>query len=266
MRQFSAYAKVLAMSAREDNANQQRLVISILQLIFRLVMIVAIYKVVYATSPQPGMQIANAMWSVGIYFAFVLGLDLRSVARLIDVEVKHGTLETGMVKPLNWRLVKVCEHLGKRGIEFLIQLVLLPLILFALVGLPEVGHLTPWLVAGEILMVLLAIVSVSSLFLMVGLSAIWLNDAMPMFRIVDKLAAVLCGAFVPFALLPSVVQEVVRWSPFGIYAAPQQMFNPAMSSIVVPTIISGIVWTFVILLCSQWMWTRVQKRIEVNGG
>lgn len=266
MRNARGYLQIIATSAREDGANPQRLITSVVQLAARVVLIVVIYRAAYAINPHPGLAFANAMWSVSTYFAFILGLDLRSITRSIDAEIKQGAVEVGIVKPLDWRLVKICEHLGRRGGEFLIQLVLLPTILVLLVGIPNVSYLNPLLILGEFGLIVLAVIMAAMLFLLVGLSAFWLNDAMSLFRIVDKMCAVLCGSFVPFALLPGVVQQVVRWSPVGIYAAPQQLFNPQMASVMTPTLISGTLWTAAGLLLCWHVWRRVQRRIEVNGG
>lgn len=261
-----AYWHVIATSAREDGANPQRLVVSLLQLVLRLGLILAIYKAAYAVNPNPGLQFANTLWSVSIFLAFVLGFDLRNIARVVDLEVKAGTVETGITKPLDWRFVKICEHIGKRGIEFLAQLILLPILLITFVGLPDLSYVTPWMLAANIICVLLAIITIATLFLLVGLTAFWLNDAMPVYRIVDKMAAVFCGSFVPLALLPVVIQQGIMWSPFGIYAAPQQIFNPALGNIIVPTLLSGLFWTAAMLTFSTFVWHRVQRRIEVNGG
>jgi ABC-type uncharacterized transport system permease subunit len=266
MIRFRAYWQVLKASAREDGANPKRLISAVLQLVARVWLIIAIYKVAYAVNPHPGLSFQNAMWSIGIYFAFVLALGLRNIARVIDVDVQNGNIEGGLIKPLDWRLFKLSQMLGKSTVEFLIQMVILPLTLFLFVGLPDLSYLTPGIVAGLTVLMVLSVITVTCLFMMVGLSAIWLNDAMPMFRMVDKMAAIFTGAFVPIALLPHTVQEVLRWSPFGIYAAPQQFFNPGVASVIVPTFISGLIWTAIMLAACQFMWTRVARRIEVNGG
>lgn len=266
MTQLSVYWQVLKTSAREDGANPKRLISAVLQLVARVWLIIAIYKVAYAVNPRPGLSFQNAMWSIGIYFAFVLALGLRNIARVIDIEVQNGSIEGGLIKPLDWRLFKLAQMLGKSVVEFLIQLVILPLTLFLFVGLPDLSYLTPVIIVSLSVLMVLSVITVTCLFIMVGLSAIWFNDAMPLFRIVDKMAAVFTGAFVPIALLPHAVQEVLRWSPFGIYAAPQQFFNPGVAEVIVPTFISGIIWTVFMLAACQFMWSRVSRRIEVNGG
>jgi ABC-type uncharacterized transport system permease subunit len=188
------------------------------------------------------------------------------VARLIDLEVKLGTIETGLIKPLDWRIVKLCQLLGKSTLEFLLQLIILPITMLIFVGPPDVSFITPAIFAGLAVLLVFSMIIPACLFTIIGLTAVWTNDAMPIFRIVDKTAAVLTGSFVPVALLPGVMQEILRWSPFGIYSAPQLFFNPQTPSIIVPTLISGVLWVGLMLLFVQIVWKRVERKVEVNGG
>lgn len=266
MWQLKAYWRIVLTSAREDGANPPRIISAMVQLLARVGLIIVIYKVAYAINPNPGLSFQNAMWCIGIYFAFVLSLSIRSISRTIDLDIKAGALESALVKPLDWRLVKFAQLLGRSGLEFLLQLIIVPVVLAIFVGLPDLSFLTPQLIVMLVILTLLSVVTVACLFIMVGLTAVWTNDAMPIFRIVDKMAAVFTGAFVPIALLPGVVQDVLRWTPFGIYAAPQQFFNPHVADVIVPTFYSGLLWTALMLLFCQLMWRRVSRKIEVNGG
>lgn len=266
MWKIKAYWKVCATSAREDGANPQRLVAALAQNFIRIWLVIVVYGVAYQFNPHPALSLANTVWTFGLFFAFVLNLGIRNVARLIDVEIKHGAIETGLIKPLDWRWVKLCQLLGKSSIEFGLQLILVPITLLIFVGPPDVSFLSPWVVVGLTVLLVCAVIIPATLFTMVGLSAVWTNDAMPVFRIVDKIAAVLSGSFVPLALMPQVLQDILRWSPFGIYAAPQLFFNPQAPHLVVTTLISGVLWVIVMVLASRFVWYRVTRRLEVSGG
>jgi ABC-2 type transport system permease protein len=266
MWRLRAYAKVFTTSAREDGANPQRLIAALAQNFIRIWLVIVVYGVAYKFNPHPAMSLANTVWTFGLFFAFVLNLGIRNIARLIDIEVKHGTVESGLIKPLDWRLVKLCQLLGKSSLEFGLQLILVPITLLIFVGPPDVSFLSPWVVAGLSVLLIFSVIVPAILFTIVGLSAVWTNDAMPIFRIVDKISAVLTGSFVPLALMPQVIQDILRWSPFGIYAAPQLFFNPQAPALVVPTLISGVLWVAIMLLASKFVWSRVTRRLEVSGG
>jgi ABC-type uncharacterized transport system permease subunit len=266
MQRAKAYWRVFATSAREDGANPQRLISGLVQNFIRIWLVIVIYGVAYKFNPHPGLSFANTIWTFGLFFAFVLNLGLRNIARVIDAEVKLGTIETGLIKPLDWRLVKLFQLLGKSTLEFGLQLVILPITMLLTVGPPDVSFISPLVFAGLLVLLVCSMIIPATLFTIIGLTAVWTNDAMPIFRIVDKSCAVLTGSFVPIALLPGVMQTILRWSPFGIYAAPQLFFNPNVPTILVPTLISAVLWVTIMLVASKFMWSRVARKVEVNGG
>lgn len=263
---INAYWQIVRTSAREDATNVKRLALGVAVSAARIGMIAAIYGVAYRKVGHSALPYANAIWGIGIYFGLILNLGLRNIFKIVNREVGTGMVEVGLIKPLDWRLIKVCELIGKNGVEFLVGLVVLPIALYFMVGLPDMSHLSLVAGLGFVLLTLLAMVTAASMFLTVGLSAFWLNDAQSVYRIVDKIVLVFGGGFVPIALLPGVIQTVVRYSPFGVYAAPTQLFNPAIVHVLPATLISAVVWSLMLLGFCQLIWLRVEKRIEVNGG
>ncbi len=262
------YWHIFFTALREDSANAKRFLAGMAASVVRIVFIAAIYKVAYALGSRSsgGLSYANAMWSIAVYFAFLLNLGIRNVFRVVDREVRTGVVEVNIIKPVGWRLSKVCELLGKNAMEFLGQLVALPLLLFALVGAPDMSFMTPMGVLAFVLLTLLAMVSAASMFLTVGLTAFWLDDATPTYRILDKLALVFGGGFVPIALLPHAAQAFVRYSPFGVYAAPTQFFNQNIMPVLGTTVVAAVLWSVVLLGICNYVWRRALVRIEVNGG
>ena len=266
MNNAAAYWHVVKAASKEDRANPARLLVSIGAGVARMVLIAAIYKVAYDVSGAAALPYANAIWSMGLYFAFIMGLGLRNVFRLAEKDVVTGNVEVSIVKPLDWRLVKVCQLIGRNGIESLAMMVAFTITLLVLVGIPDASFMTWQFLIGYVVLVILGIVTASALYLTIGLAAFWLNDAKSVFRIVDKFVMIFGGAFVPLALLPDVVQTVVRYSPFGVYGAVTQLFNPGLLTHLIPTLIAGIFWSVVMLATCQFIWHKAQQRIEVNGG
>jgi len=261
------YLDIIRASAREDSANARRLVAGVAVSVIRVGLIAAIYKVAYAHSAaRTSLPYANALWSIAAYFAFILNLGIRNVFKIVDREVRTGVVEVGVIKPIDWRLYKICELLGKNGLEFLAQLIVLPIALLIFVGAPDMSHLTFLDSAAFVLLTLLAMIVASAMFLTVGLAAFWLQDAQPVYRILDKLTLVFGGAFVPIALLPHATQILVRYSPFGVYAAPTQLFNPQILPSLGPMVLAAVAWSaFLVFLCDR-VWQRAMSKIEVNGG
>lgn len=267
MLRLKAYWHVLRTSAREDGANPKRLISTILQMIGRVLLVVAIYRVAYqASGGNHGLGFTNAMWTIGLCFAFFLNLGIRNIYQPIERDIKDGSVETSLIKPLDWRIVKFLQLLGKSGVEFLVQLVVLPTVLLLTVGPPNIEHLHPALAIAFVLLFAMSVTTAGALFLTVGLSAFWLNDAKSVFRIVDKMALICCGTFVPLALMPDIMQKIVQFTPFYIYAAPTRVFDPTFPPQLGITLLSGAIWLVVMLAFCQFVWRRAGRKMEVNGG
>lgn len=260
------YWRIFVTSFKEDGANPQRLISSIVQLLLRIALVVFIFQAAYAVNAAPGISLHNALWSVSFFLAFSLGLGVRNMARVIDIDIKIGGLEMQLIKPLDWRLVKTMQLLGKSIPEYVTQLIVLPILLLIFVGPPDISYLNPLTFALIVLLVLLTIVAMINAFTIIGMSGFWTNDAMSAFRLIDKIAALCAGAFVPVALLPELMQQIVRWTPFGIYSSPQLFFNPHAPEILGQLYVSGILWTVILIATSKVVWYRASRRMEVNGG
>jgi ABC-type uncharacterized transport system permease subunit len=264
---LNAYWQVMRFAAREDSANPMRIAASVALGIARMVLLAAIYKVAYtATGGDNALSYAAAVWSIGLYFALVMGLNVRHVFKLIEHEVVSGKVEVGLLRPVDWRLSKLCQQVGKNVLECVALVVAFTAALIVLVGVPDLSHISVQFTVGYTVLLILAIVSAGVMNITIGLAAFWLNDAESVYRIVDKAVMIVAGAYVPVALLPELMQTVLRYSPFGVYGASTQLFNPELNTYMIPTLWSAAGWTLFFVVLCQLVWKRAQRRIEVNGG
>lgn len=262
-----AYYCIFRTALRQEGANPKRLIVGNLVSIFRITLMASIYKVAYEFGGgNTALPYANAIWGFGIYFAFILNLGMRDIFKVIENDVITGEVETQLIKPVDWRWAKVAELLGKRSLEFCLQLAILPFVLLLIVGPPSVGFWSAGFLSAFLVFVPLAIVCAVCLFMLVGFTAFWLNDAKSVYRIVDKTVLILGGGFVPIALLPEALQTFVRYTPFGIYTAPTQLFNPNISHALMQMMISALFWGAVLIFGVNYVWHKAQAKIEVNGG
>jgi ABC-2 type transport system permease protein len=262
---FYPYWKVLAASAREQATGGRQIIASILVSLFRVLLLAAIYKVVYHFG-HSSLGYANTIWSLAVYFTFILNLGLRDLFKIVELGVRSGEVEVQLVKPLDWRLVKIAQTIGKNAYEFAVQLILMPVFVYIIVGPPNIQFWSARFLGTFVLLTIFAVINACLLFLTVGLAAFWVQDAKPVYRIFDKAIMVFGGAFVPMALLPSLVQTVVRFSPFGVYAAPTQIFNPSIAPVLNVYLVSTVFWSICLAVVSAWVWRMALRRIEVQGG
>ncbi len=257
------YWRIITASAKEDT--WQRKIGAMAVTLLRVFLLSAIYAEAYRFS-KPSLPYENAVWSLAVYFAFISNLGLRHLFTLVEKEVQTGEVEAQLIKPLEWRLVKLCQLLGKNGTVFLMQLIISPIFLLIIIKKPEISFWSAPLLLMFLALTILAIISASCLFLSIGLAAFWLNDAKSVFRLFDKAIIVFGGGFVPVALLPQAVQTGVRFSPLGVYSAPTQLFNPKIATALPVYLLSAIVWVVILIFVCNAVWKRAQLRIEVNGG
>src|SRR2546421_12224258 len=115
------YWSVAKAAARENSANAKQIAASIGLALARIFLLSAIYVVAYRYR-RVNLSYENAIWSLAVWFAFNINLGLRDVFKVVERDVQSGEIETQLVRPLDWRLVKICQVLGKNGLEFLLQL------------------------------------------------------------------------------------------------------------------------------------------------
>src|SRR5579885_1042027 len=98
----AAYWQIFFTAMREDSANAKRFLAGMATSVVRIMFIAAVYRVAYlhGTHTRTGLSYANAMWSVAVYFAFLLNLGIRNVFKIVDREVRTGAVEVQIIKPI----------------------------------------------------------------------------------------------------------------------------------------------------------------------
>jgi len=174
-------------------------------------------------------------------------------------------LETQLNKPYSYLAYKFWEHLGKGLLNFLVCLVvIIPVLLLLTSGSPATFSLAR-LGFGLILAVAGTLVS-ASIYMLIVLPALWIDDATPFFWIADKAILILGGAYIPLALLPPTFQTVASFSPFGAPMFATQMFNPNFLTRLPQFLLMQALWILVLGLLVHIVFSKARKRLSVNGG
>src|SRR6266545_3755574 len=164
------YLRVFTTAARESSANLRQLAANMAISLFRIGLLAAIYAVAYRFG-KASLHYENIVWSLAVYFAFILNLGLRDLFSVVDRDIQTGAVEVQLIKPMDWRLMKACQVLGKNSVEFVLQIIVSSLFLLLIVGVPHVPYWSPGFLAGFLLLAVLAIMSASCIYITIGLSA-----------------------------------------------------------------------------------------------
>lgn len=260
------YVQIALTSIKETLYYPQKLWGTMLVIPTRILVLILIYHYAfsYIGGSINGITTSITIWSIAVY-QFLLLLQFRGIFRTINYEIRTGAIEVQLNKPYHYLFYKVCEQFGKNIPNLLVTfLSVLPLLLL-IIGFPQ-QHLSLETVFGGVVLILGGTVLSAVLYLLIVLPALWIDDAEPLFWIVDKAILILGGSYIPIALLPQSVQMLANSTPFGAPMFATQMFNPTFADRWEFLFLIQLFWIVIMLLAVHMVFRKAQTRLSVNGG
>ena len=219
----------------------------------------ALYVGAYRASP-PALPLASAVWAVAI--ASFLRLTWRHITGAITDDVRSGAIASRMRYPLPYLGFIAADHMGR---SLPIAAPFLCLAAYLAGGFPTLASPSVSLAYCGALIVASMTISME-LYMLMGLTAFWIEDASPVLRIVEKIIVVLGGSIVPIALLPAGARTIIEYIPFTATGFAAQVTS--MDFVTRAPRLLGIAWGWVVVcgLVLFVVWRRASTRVEVNGG
>lgn len=205
---------------------------------------------------------ADLTWYLGLTEWVILSLpDLHHD---IESDVRSGEITYRLARPASYLRTRFLESLG----QLLTRLVIVGVGGFGIVWfwagcLPSEPQLLliaiPFGVAGAILGLVF--------YALIGLSAVWIRDVMPLFWIWQKLAFLGGGLILPLDLYPEPVRQIAAASPFGamLYGTAQWALAPSLAG-VVASAAQTAAWLIALAALLIWLERRALRRLEIAGG
>lgn len=260
------YGVMARQAWREAFVVPQKLVAALFVLCLRIGLLLTIYRMAYESSgrqPQ-GVPLSSAIWSIGAYF-ILLSFMVRRIYADISQEVRQGTIEMRLGKPYYYPFAAIAYRIGRGLPDVLLSCIATVFFLHLLVGWPPVTLSIVWIIQVTLLL-LGGLVSASFLYVLVGLSAFWLEDAEPVYWISDKFVMLLGGAYVPVLLFPAWLKTIAIWLPFGGFTFVAQAFHPSFNALWGQLFASQLLWTIVLGIAVALIFRRARARVSINGG
>lgn len=231
----------------------------------RVGVLLSLYTVAYThSSPVTALPFSASVWSIGIYF-ILYSWGFRVLYKEISNEIRLGTIENKVTRPVNYLFSAVAARLGSGFPFFLSTLCALVVILLVWVGLPRITF-SPLLVVESIGLFIGGVVGIVLLYAAIGLTAIWLQKADPFFWVIDKSIMVFGGSYIPMALFPKNIRFFAEYGPFGIGTFITQLFNPDFAERAPKLFIAQSIWVGVLGVIVSLMYRRALQKISINGG
>ena len=235
------------------------------QIFFGLIL-VAIYRAMYAGKPQdiPLQQITSYVWLQQAFFRMLVASD----PELLD-KIRTGSIAYDLCRPLNLYGFYYARILAQKMMGSLLRAV--PMLIFAFL-LPEgwglVFPVSPAGLAWSIVALVLGLLCVSTMENITMGFTMRTLDSRGMQAMLNLLMMILAGNILPLTLYPDSWQRVITLLPYAqMLDAPIRIYTGEKPLSAVPEILliqTG--WTLLLAGIGLFFWRRNQKRMIVQGG
>lgn len=226
---------------------------------------IRLWSTVYETngySSIEGLSLKNTIWYFFIAEVLVMGKSRPDVA--ISQEVKDGMIAYTLTKPYNYLIYHFFKGLGESCAQMLLIFTIgLPLVVY-FASLPQI--MFPQLLLAGITF-LFALILDYFMLSSIGLFALAIEETDSLHLIYQKIVFILGGLLLPIDFLPSWLQKIALFLPFGLTVyAPAKLSVDFKWSLFSKTLQLQIFWILLLsfVLIIQYSWAR--KRLAINGG
>ena len=213
-----------------------------------------------------GYSLEQLLWYLVV--TELVTMSPANVHQRIAESVRSGDIAVHLLKPMgyvSWELARVSGAAAVR------------LGVLTLAGAPCAALLVGWPGAsirdwrGPALalgvFVPAAIVFESSVRILIGLLAFWVEDSNPCYWIWQKAAFILGGLMLPLDLYPDWLARVASWLPFqALLYAPARTAVAFDGAFAARAALTLLVWGCVLIGALHLVSWRAQRRIALNGG
>lgn len=226
--------------------------------------LVQLWEVVYAGGNDiiEGFTISMMIWYLAMTESIV-----TSPGRIIEQiggEVRSGDIAQKINKPYNYVMFNYASSLGKTLISFATTFAIASVITFLLVGgfSLKLVHL-PLIFFSVFLGLTLHFLIMA----MLGLFALWLEDAHALHFIYQKIIFILGGMLLPLEIFPSWLEGISKILPFSYVAYhPAKLWVMFKWSYLVEVLIGQLIWIGVAILAITIIYHIGVRRLSINGG
>ncbi len=262
---MTRYGFVLRIAARQQWVYRAELVMRAIQMVLFMGVFMALWSSAFGIGGEStieGYSLVEMVW----YLAMTETITLSGsrIFTEISEEVKAGNLAYTLARPLGYPWYQVANSLGgsvpRFVLNFLTATVVVGLGMRQTAGNP--AGLLAFLGMAALALLLDALVAV-----LIGLSAFWIEEVMPVFLIYQKLLFTVGGLFLPLEMFPDWLQRVSERLPFQfITYVPARAFVDFEPEFVLQAVTGQMIYIVILVGLVTLVWRRAQRRMVMHGG
>ncbi len=261
-----AYLSVFRMRNRMELQYRGAMLGGILCQMFFGIVLVALYRALYSTRPQPLPieQVATYVWLQQAFFRMLLASD----PDLLD-KIRNGNISYDLCRPLDMYWFYYMRIAAQKLTGSLMRGI--PMMVFAAL-LPSGWGLAPPASAQSLFLGLiglsLGLLCVCALENITMAFTMRTLDPRGIQALLNLLMTTLCGNILPLTLFPDSWQRVITLLPYAqLLDGPIRLYTGYYAVSEAPGIfLVQAVWTVVLVLAGYSLWRAGQKRMIVQGG
>ena len=266
MKEIRIAIKIIKTLTKDSFHYPSRMYANIFIVLSRMGILLALYAYVFKLNGGVvnGVTYIVVAWSMFFYFIFS-NFNLRRISRFIMEDVRSGSVEVFLSKPISYLSYKLWWTFGFGFYNFIVIGFLSFAVLYLMIGTPlsmTISIFIPTLILEFILTTILTLI----LYAIVGLFAFWVEDVNPVFWIVDKFVMILGGSYLPVALFPSFLYKIAIYSPFGASMFVSHLVYDSWKTDWIKLVGIQIAWIIVLGIFLVWLFKKARKNVSVNGG
>ncbi len=224
-----------------------------------------VWKYIYSDiNTIHGYTLNQIMWYVLLAEALWFGGSSRSFSEEISYDIKSGNIAYKINKPYSYVFFAFSKFLGH---------IIFRLVIFFAIGITFgiifIGPLQNFDLKNIFLLGIVYTLGVaisSFIYIIVGLSAFWLEENRPIHWIYDKIMIVL-GVIFPLEMLPFWLQPLSKFTPvFVCTYGPIKLTVDFSINIFYQIITTQILWFIGTTLLALFIYQKGVKKINANGG
>jgi ABC-2 type transport system permease protein len=227
----------------------------------------SIWSILYKQSPDAfGMDIER-MRTYGVLGVMLLIImDSAELSQwYIAEQVRQGTLELDLLKPLDFMFHMFCSNVGNLIVEVVVMV--LPSLVFAYLVLDFKPPADANAALGFVVSLALGYLIFFFANFTVGLLSIITLDIRSYAWAYNSLIRFTSGQIVPLWMFPAPLAAIMGALPFqAVFFVPMSIYIGAHEGSIAGALAFQAAWAVGLFALARLFWVRVQRRITVQGG
>lgn len=258
---MSKYWSFITITAKQTYYNKTALIGAT----FFLFVLLAVYNQLWmAIGIQDNAKNINTTFIWYLLLAELIILSAPKIERIIEDDIKSGTMAYYINKPVSFFGMRFCEALSAMSVSFAFMSIIGCCVALLLTNqAPFEWKYFP------IIMTMTYLSSIINVlfFTGIGLSALWLENTRTLAMALQRFAFIFGGAIFPLTIYPQWFVDIAKWTPFYsiYYLTIKLVYDFSWYNLLIALGLNFF-WLTIICVFLRFTYTKLSRKVNIYGG